>query len=369
MSKRPWLVFVILTVFIFLVGSACSLGGSASTAAPESTEAPKALPTAEAKPTKEALPTQGTVPAGTAPFEIDSTAYAHPSGTFSFNPPVGWTVDEGNSSVVMTSPDEKATLVFSVNNTGEELDSTGVDNFIKATEANFFSGRPEYVQVDSQTNDAGTTLVKKTFTYNDVPQYVFSIYMKGGQAIYAFDFWMDADVAESYTQPFMDIVNTINYDSTNVTDLPVYTDTYTFTDQNNQFQFDVPLAWTYTYSEDKNSYSDTFTSPDSNAIIENISYDDGSTSWTKSSAGKAALALLNQVYTGGAGDIKITGDEVQTDGSERLDWTSRNGGYSGQSFFETRGTSFLMLSLLYNKDYTEMFGPVFDNTLSSYAIP
>jgi hypothetical protein len=102
--------------------------------------------------------------------------------------------------------------------------------------------------------------------------------------------------------------------------------------------------------------------------MENISFDDGTT-FTKSDAGATALNILNKGYTGGAGDIKITGDVVQGDGSERLDWTSKEGGYSGQSFFETRGTTFLMLSLLAGEGFEEVYGSVFDNTLATYAIP
>jgi hypothetical protein len=368
MSKRPWLVFVGLALFILIIGLACSAGSSA-TEAPAATDAPKSLPTAEATAEPaQSLPTKAPVSSAAAPFELDSNVYSHKSGAFSFNPPAGWTVDESNSGVVMTSPDQKASLVFTVTNTGEELDSKGVDNFIKATEANFFSGRPDYVQVDSQTNDAGTTLVKKTFTFNDVPQYVFTIYMKGGPAMFAFDFWADQDVADSYTQSFMDLAGTINYDGTKAADLPIYGDTYTFTDKNNTFQFDVPLAWTYSYDEGTNYYNDTFTSPDSNSLIDSIAYDDGTTT-SKAQAGDLALQILNKWYTNGANDIKITGDKVQSDGSERLTWTSKKGGYSGQSFFETRGTTFLMLSWIVGNGYEEMFGPVFDNTLATYSIP
>jgi hypothetical protein len=130
----------------------------------------------------------------------------------------------------------------------------------------------------------------------------------------------------------------------------------------------VPLAWTYSYDESENVYVDTFTSPDQHGVIQNITYDDGTT-FTKSQAGAAALSLLNQSYTNGANDIRITDDTVQSDGSERLTWESRSGGFSGQSFFETRGTTFLMLSYLVDGGYADFYGPVWDNTLSTYAIP
>jgi hypothetical protein len=366
MLKRPWSFFVLFAVFVLVVGAACS-----ASAGDTPTQAPS-LPTSEPEPTAElpkpALPTQGAAPVGPAPFEIDSNVYEHFSGIFSFNPPAGWSVDEGTSGVVFTSPDEKAMLDFSVTNTGAELDMASFETFVQATEANYFSGRPEYEQVDYQIFDDGRALVKKTFLVNDIPQYVFTLYYLNGPAVYSFDFWSDMDVADSYTQPYMDLLGTINYDSTMAVDLPIYNFVYTFTDQNNQYQFDVPLAWTYSYNEGENVYGSIFTSPDSLSLIENITYDDG-TPTSKAQAGDLALQFLNNGYTNGANDIKITDDKVQPDGSERLTWESRDGGFSGISFFETRDTAFLMLTWLVSEGYDEVYGPVFDNTLATYAIP
>lgn len=369
MSKHPWSVFIGLAVFIMIVGLACSTGGTPATATPvpaTSAPLPTAAPKPTAEPTEAALPTQGAAP---APFEIDSNVYEHPSGAFFFNPPVGWTVSEGTGGVVFTSPDEEAMIDFSATNTGYELDPDSFERFAQATEANYYGWRPDYTQLGYEFNqDNGSILVAKSFTDDSGPQAVFTLYLLNGLGVYAFDFWANEDVAQEYSDPYFEMMSTINVDGANVVDMPIYNYIYTFTDQNNQFQFDVPLSWTYVYDEAESVYTDTFTSPDNHAVIQNISYDDG-TVWTKSSAGALALALLNQVYTNGANDIKITGDKVQPDGSERLTWESRSGGFSGISFFETRGTTFLMLSWLVDGGYEEVFGPVFDGTLGSYAIP
>ncbi len=246
---------------------------------------------------------------------------------------------------------------------------TSFESFVQATEANYYGWSPDYTQVGYELDEAnGSVLVAKKFSLDGVPQAVFTLYLLNGQAVYSFDFWADDDVAEEYSDPYFELMNTINVNGANTVDLPVYNYVTTLTDPNGLFQFDFPLAWTYAYEEAENTYSDTFTSPDGNSLIQNITYDDGTT-WSKSSAGQLALALLNQVYTNGANDIKITGDKVQPDGSERLTWESRSGGFSGISFFETRGTSFLMLSWLVNEGYEDVYGPVFDGTLASYAIP
>ena len=372
MSKRPWLVFVLFAAFVLMVGAACSVGSSAT-----ATEAPtkeSSLPTSAPKPTSEppkaALPTQDSSQASAAPFEIDSNVYTHPSGTFSFNPPVGWTSEESRSGVVFTSPDDVGMLDFGVTNTGEQLDSTALEAFVKASEANYFATYSNYNQdqysFDPSTNSA---LVSKSLTTsNRGDQKAFTFYIQDGVAVYFFDFWVNADSASDYKNAYADVLSTIKTNGNSAASLPIYSFTYTYTDPNGLFQFDVPLAWTYDYNEGKNIYSDTFTSPDGQSLIENVTYDDG-TPTSKAQAGDLALQLLNKAYTNGANDIKITGDKVQNDGSERLTWTSRQGGYSGQSFFETRGTTFLMLSWVVAGGYEEMFGPVFDNTLATYSIP
>ena len=372
MVKRPWYFFVLFAVFVLVVGAACSASGGDTSPTAEPTEDSAAIPTAKPQPTAElpkpALPTQGAAPVGPAPFEIDSNVYEHSSGIFSFNPPAGWSVDESESDLLMISPDNTGSIYLSATNTGTELDLESLDRFIQAREASFFSGRDGYAQLDSQLYDDATAVTKKTFLFDNVPQYVFTIYLARGPAVFAFDFWADEDLAEAYNQPYLDVANTINYDGNKAGELPIYNFIYTHTDPNGLFQFEVPSAWTYSYDEAENVYVDTFVSPDLHSKIENVTYDDGTT-WSKSQAGAFALALLNEYYTDGSNDIKITGDKVQPDDSERLTWESRNGGFSGISFFETRGTTFLMLSWLVDGGYEEVYGPVFDGTLGSYAIP
>jgi hypothetical protein len=303
------------------------------------------------------------------PFELDSTVYEHPSGTFSLNPPAGWTPSEGTGGVVFTSPDENAMIDFSVTNTGYELALESFESFVQSTEANYFGWRSDYAQLGYEFDqENGSALVAKSFTSDGIPQAVFTLYLLNGQGVYSFDFWAEEDVAQDYSDPYSDLMSTINVNSAGVVDQPVYNYVTTFTDMNGLFQFDVPLAWTYGFDEAENVYVDTFASPDLHSKIENITYDDVTT-WSKSQAGAFALALLNEYYTNGSNDIKITDDKVQPDGSERLTWESRSGNFSGISFFETRGTTFLMLSYLVDGGYEDIYGPVFDNTLATYAIP
>jgi hypothetical protein len=68
-------------------------------------------------------------------------------------------------------------------------------------------------------------------------------------------------------------------------------------------------------------------------------------------------------------DIVITDDQVQSDGSERLNWYSESLGVDGTSFFETRGTTFLLLTWVVNSEFFSQYFPVWTALVDSYAIP
>jgi hypothetical protein len=145
----------------------------------------------------------------------------------------------------------------------------------------------------------------------------------------------------------------------------------TFTDKNKYYQIQLPGDWKHTTSSGEHSYWDTFTSPDSGAVIENYAYDDG-TPWTGKDSGKYALAVLNQLYsqTGKEGDIRISEEKLQQDGSDRLTWTSKSGGYSGISFFEIRNSStFLMFTVNWGNDYKDQYFDMLNTVISSYQVP
>ncbi len=145
----------------------------------------------------------------------------------------------------------------------------------------------------------------------------------------------------------------------------------TFTDQNQYYEIQLPGDWAHTNGKDTNFYWDRFSAPDKNAFVENIAYDDG-TVWTGSTNGKAALFLLNQVYsnTGKEGDIRVTDDSIQPDASERLSWKSKGGGYSGVSYFEVRKkTTFLMFTMVWNNDQQSTYIDTLNKVVASYKNP
>ena len=149
----------------------------------------------------------------------------------------------------------------------------------------------------------------------------------------------------------------------------------TFTDENGFYAIDVPSDWTYKHTIDEESnfyYIDTFTSPDGGAVIENIVYNDGK-QFVGSQNGKFALQILNQLYskTGREGDIRVSDDKIMKDGSERLTWTSKEGLYSGISFFELRNDNydFLMFTVNWGNAVEEQYFDLLNAVIDSYRIP
>jgi len=151
-------------------------------------------------------------------------------------------------------------------------------------------------------------------------------------------------------------------------------DIVTFVDENNLLAFDLPGDWFYEHNAYDTYYVDTFTSPDeSSAKIESIVYNDG-TAFNNSDSAATALSWLNQFYssTGKVGDIKVLGDQIMQDGSERLEWTSKGGGYSGYSYFEIRGSdnkTFLMFTVWYINDIDQATLDTVNNAVNSYYVP
>ncbi len=144
----------------------------------------------------------------------------------------------------------------------------------------------------------------------------------------------------------------------------------TFTDKNNYYQMDVPAGWTYSSGSGDHYYFDQFKSPDGNALIENIVYDEGAPlEGTK--FGQTALQLLDQFYGSGSnGTIQLTDDTPQQDGSERLSWNLSSGMLSGVSFIEVRnGKTILLLTAEWSNDYKSQYIDILDKSVSSYRNP
>jgi hypothetical protein len=157
----------------------------------------------------------------------------------------------------------------------------------------------------------------------------------------------------------------------------------TFVDQNNLLGFDLPGDWTYEHTDhgdaiysDVTAYSDTFTSPDGFAKIESlVMFANAGVTVNNSTSQAVALDILNTYYSSTGknnGDIRIKSDQIMKDGSERFEWISKGGNYSGVSFFEVRGDdkrTWLMWTAWWDNSTDQAVLDVIDQAITTYYIP
>jgi hypothetical protein len=330
-----------------------------ATQPPASTEVPA---------TKPPLPTsEPNDPAAGAPFELAAVPYSHPDGLFEFYPPQGWDLETKTGGASFTEPGGSGFVNVEVTNTSYQIDGDSFEQFVDARDANLFGRFEGYTVINRQVDkDIGLARVTKRLLFEGQPQIVFTLYDQHTQVIFSLDFWAAADLAPAYQVKYEEIIDTATVDSAvSAATVDVYYWIYTFTGPGELFEIDVPLPWHYESTTGESTIVDTFYSPDNHGIVQNITYDDG-TVIDRSLAGAFALELLRSYY---ATDIRITDDQVQADGSERLTWNSPGGDYSGISFLETRGTTFLMFSVLWDNPFEADYFATLDYIISTYTIP
>ncbi|NIM95111.1 MAG: hypothetical protein GTO18_15550 [Anaerolineales bacterium] len=272
---------------------------------------------------------------------------------------IGWVDPSGNGYIDVY-----------VEATGYTLDGDSFLNYTSAYDEQFGANYDGFEVLEENVDEFGA-LVVDYFVYLDGVEYVVrSIYYQESDVIYTVDFWAEVDAADSFMPVFDGIWQdmAVNPEAVSAEIDPFSGQSYEFYDDQSFFSFNAPYGWAYSRDESSGVAIDSFQSPDMLAFFENIRYDEGY-EITKGDAGQLALELLRESYTEGIGDIKIIDDEVMSDESERLTWYSESGGYSGVSFFETRGTTFLMLSYVAADEVFDLYGAAFDNLLATYYIP
>ncbi len=334
------------------------------TATPVPTQ-PPATPT-PLPPTSTPTPRPQPTAARPATIPLSNTLYVHPNGLFQLHPPKGWRVgNEGESftNFIPARDDKVSELIIAAINTGTTLNAPSFERLVDAYEQ-AYEDKDGYRQLD-RTTIKGAAKVIKEFTCNGQTCVSTAGYYQDGPVVIIIDLIQPKAKAKTAAAYFKALTKDLRYDTDSITAQPLYNDYWTYTAPNNLFTMQVPMAWYYLYQQDKDIVLEEFQSPDNKAYIESIVYDDGTT-YSKTEAGKITLNILREVY---AKDLKITDDQVQPDGSERLTWHSKAQGTTGTTFFETRGTSFLLLSMVATDDTYDMYLDLFNNILDSYDIP
>ncbi len=362
---RGWRSLAVMVVTLSLAALACGAPTVEPTATPlpRPTQRPAATNTSAA-PAPTARPT---AKATTASNEFDLVPYDHPSGAFSVGLPDGWEQEESDSRVLVTSPDAVVAIDITFYNAGKPLDKEALTNFINSVEANWFGSFPNYVAGDLVDQSDGSIGVLKTMELNSgTPQTVLSYYWQDGDVIYETDFWIDTVAYDEYVDQMVAVANSVTTDADAGAEQDVYAIIYTFTDVQRHFEFSVPFGWTFATDDPKNMTVDTFTGPDGDTFIENITYNDGQ---TVDDLTDFAEQVLTDYY--GIDDLEVTKVDGPTDGVTYLDWNSPSRGLVGVSRLSRLEASpqVYILTWVAATDEQNIYQPVWDYLLSTYAIP
>lgn len=353
---------------LLLIGLAC--GGS--TTPPTNTPAPTIPPNPTQVPAPTGSPSAPEQPA--SGFELDSSGYSHKSNLFEFNPPKGWKITESDFDVWIESPEDGSSGIYAaLTNTGYELDPESFNSFVTYMETTYYNWHEDFTETDRREDaDERFIIIEKTYTDADLgKRQAMSIYDQEGASVFTLELIGSEDFFTENIDSFDQLISDVTINGSEAASLPLYQLTWTFSGPEGAFTMNVPSAFSYFYDDTtyNNAVIESFWSPDGLALVENISLIDGGT-YTIGNAGIATQQLLNERYTSGGGDIKVSKVETLSDGSELWTWTSRKGGYSGFTNLEVRnGKQILILSFVSSNDTQELYNPVFQTVLSSYTIP
>jgi hypothetical protein len=346
-------ICTILVLSLVLV--ACS--ATVQTVVVTATTAPTTIivPTATPKPTIQ--PTQA------LPKMVE---YTHPSNSFSILVPEDWTsVGESAGGAMFSSPDQTGMVALQVENTGNVLNADEFTKAVDAFEINGFSPYKNYKQTNREIQtDKGYAIISKTMDMNAIPFQAATIFEQKGKVLYA-ETYISAVSAVSATGPiFTAMDNSFKSNPAYGEDLsPFTTITHLYADPNNLFSLKVPALWTYEDSQ-KNGSVITYTSPDSNAVIMLVKTDMGK-AVTRALADTTALEMLKKMFS----DVRIAKTEVLKNGSYQMSWASKSAGAVGLNIYKWSGSIWYFLLWLANPGFENIYGPAFDQSIASYAIP
>ena len=350
-----------LGLFAILLGLTLTACGSAPTPPTPTPLPPTPTVNAALFPTLATLiPTSSpTVPAP----QLETFYYTHPTEIFRLIPPKRWTITEGSSFVEFDDPDGKGKITICVVNTGLPLDDDAFERFVQAREKNLFAVFDGYAQLSEKLHKSiGEAEMKKSLSVEGRTTVIQSSYLRLGQAIVILDFWADQTVQESYFRIFSIIREHVSLNAQVIPQMDVYATQETFLFSTSHISTTIPTSWMHTQKIAKYTLIDTFASPDKQAFIQAVIYDDGQ-AVSLTDAGAFIRTLLRNYY---AEDIIITSDLVVANGRERLHWYSNSAGYSGDTVFEVKGTAFLLFTVMYNDNAQAIYADRLEQILLDY---
>jgi hypothetical protein len=191
---------------------------------------------------------------------------------------------------------------------------------------------------------------------------VISVYHQYGPSILILDLWSGIEDYEANKTQLSNVLTSLSIDQSTAPP-KASVQAALFSAQNNgAFSLDVPLYWDHNKSTANNSTVDTFTSPDEQAIIQMVVYDDGEPI-SGAVAGAFVRNLLRNYY---AKDIYVSSYRSLNDGREELIWESTGSDYQGITYFDAKDTELIIYTIMTTADFREIYADLLEKVLNSF---
>jgi hypothetical protein len=370
MKNSLWKVGFIVFISVMLVLSGCSfnidLGGATPTSEPG-----VGLVTPQTG--IDARPTGSATSSGTSAYTLSASQYVITSQAFAVYPPEGWENQSADSEIQVEyiSPDGTVLITTRFTNTGYTLDTQAFENFINATQENYYSSEPNYAELSRDLHlNEGYGSVYVNFDFNNVPQQAERLYQQEGNVIFETEFWTDLDLWDANMDFFNQYLDGVRYNGAKVENYEPYMFIQTYTGPNDLFSFEYLTPWKYTLnSSDKEFYSESYLAPDQFASIDVAYFNDKKTYWSQADAGGWALSELENTYARSSSDLKIDSDQINDNGFEQLNWHTLQDGFSGITVFKAKDTEIMLLTAYWQKDYSDVYQSSLEYVISTFASP
>ena len=296
---------------------------------------------------------------------FEAVSFTHPDNLFSLEISENWQIEVSRYGAKITDPQNQLAITVTLVNTGYPLNEESFKNFIDIQEENASADFTEFVQIENhEIAKEKSILITKLVSLEDNEKKFASNYQQHDNLILKIDFLSDPDIFNANSSTFIEIINSANVNLERAREL----DLYSFDDadrlSNGYFSILVPPFWRSDKIEDEYSTLYTFLSPDNQAVIQMIVYDDGNHMSNTIAAG-FALKLLRDNY---AKDIFVLKDEILPDGREKLQWRSETANYHGETAFTSCGSALFMMTVMSDEDFTPIYQELLDDVIASYSV-
>jgi hypothetical protein len=299
------------------------------------------------------------------PINSETKLYAHPQGLFSLEIPDDWSVTHNENTASFENAGRYPSIHVEVVNTGYPLDTHSMANFIEIREKGMASDYENYVELDRRkVSETGAILLTKQILDHSNREMMVTSYQQDGPAVLVLDFLAEQDTFERYQSILDTLTDSVQVSPDAISRLSVYSFNQAKPYSNGLINILVPPYWNTRQVQGENTVIDTITSPDDQAVIQMIAYDDGM-KMSRNIAGDLVLALLRENYTKG---ITVLVDEVLANGREKLTWRATNNNYQGVVTFETRESALLMVTIIWGNDPKGYYQNILEEILNSYTV-